>query len=202
MIQVGNDVVDLTDPANAATRRHARFAERVCAASEQAALAAARDPDTHLWSLFAAKEAAYKVVTKLGRAPGFAHRHLVVAEDLRSVSYDDLRLCLWLHADAAAGVVHALASTGSQRPWSALAAIAPRADPSFEARQLLCQALAPRLGAAPEELSVQRTERPGSWDGYGPPELLQRDRPAPGIDISLSHDGRFVAVAAERQPGI
>lgn len=195
-VYVGNDVVDLADPANAATRRYARFVERVCAPSERAALARAAAPDVYLWSLFAAKEAAYKVFDKLGRAPGFAHRRLVVAGDLRSVDYEDLRLHLWLDVDAAAGVVHALASTHDQRPWSATGTVEARGDPSLAVRELACMALAPVLATSPAELRVRRPERPGSWDGYGPPRLLRRDSPVSGVDISLSHDGRFTAVAA------
>lgn len=195
-VYVGNDVVDLADPANAATHRHERFVERVCAEAERAALARAPDPHAYLWSLFAAKEAAYKVFDKLGRAPGFAHRRLEVAGDLCSVAYEDLRLHLWLDVDAAAGVVHALTSTHDERPWSATGTVEAHGDPSLAVRELARRALAPLLATSPAELRVRRPERPGSWDGHGPPRLLRRDSPVSGVDITLSHDGRFAAVAA------
>jgi hypothetical protein len=49
-----------------------------------------------------------------------------------------------------------------------------------------------RLGL--DGVDVLRDALPGSWDGFGPPRLSDDSR-----DISLSHDGRFVAFAAERK---
>ena len=193
---VGNDVVDLAEPANTTSYARDGFVERVCAPSERAALTAATDPFVRLWSLFAAKEAAYKVLDKLGRTPGFAHRRLVVADDLRSVTWQDVRLHLWVEVDGAARVVHAVASTHAQRPRAALQTLEADADPSRSVRQLARTVLSAALGCSRDELRVERPERPDGWDGFGPPRLLRGDLPVPGTDISLSHDGRFVAVAA------
>ncbi len=80
---VGNDVVDLTDPAIADHHSRERFVSRVCAPEERARVGTIFD----LWALFAAKEAAYKALVKIGQAPGFAHREIRVASDLRAVSW-------------------------------------------------------------------------------------------------------------------
>lgn len=183
-MRVGNDVVDLGDPQIAAHHLRPRFVARVCSEEERARV---RDAQS-LWSLFAAKEAAYKALVKLGFEPGFAHREIVVAADLRSVRWRDVTLRL--HVEATGERVHAVAWEGEAEPsWG----IEQTADPdlSASARALLCGALA-RGG---RELSVLRDPREGSWDGFGPPRLVSRGEPI-DVDVSLSHDGRFVGYAA------
>ncbi len=60
---VGNDVVDLHDPDNRGKSGDDRFLGRVFTAEERALIAGAAVPDRLLWSLWAAKEAAYKAVS-------------------------------------------------------------------------------------------------------------------------------------------
>jgi phosphopantetheinyl transferase (holo-ACP synthase) len=186
---VGNDVVDLEDPAIADSHLRPRFLDRVCAPGERALLEASSDPKVLLWSLFAAKEAAFKVISKLSGPPVFAHRRFVVARDLRTVGYGGHALHLQLTRGA--GWVHAQASTDEQPTSFGVEAITEGMDPGLAARRLLLT----RLGLVGFE--VRREPNPGSWDGYGPPRLvsLQAARGQPR-DISLSHDGRFVAFAA------
>jgi phosphopantetheinyl transferase (holo-ACP synthase) len=74
-IFVGNDVVDLEQPRSRGKARHERFVARVFADDEQRAIRTSEDPDVELWSRWTAKEAAYKVISKLlPRPPVFAHR--------------------------------------------------------------------------------------------------------------------------------
>ena len=65
---VGNDVVDLKEPDNRGKSGDDRFLARVFTAEEREQIAQAAAPDTLLWSLWAAKEAAYKAVS--GGDPG------------------------------------------------------------------------------------------------------------------------------------
>ena len=75
MIFVGNDVVDLGEPRTEGRARDDRFVARVFDAEEQAAIHAAADADLELWARWAAKEAGFKVVSKLiGAPPPFVHR--------------------------------------------------------------------------------------------------------------------------------
>ena len=60
---VGNDVVDLKEPGNRGKSGDDRFLGRVFTAEERGLIAQAAAPDTRLWSLWAAKEAAYKAVS-------------------------------------------------------------------------------------------------------------------------------------------
>jgi phosphopantetheinyl transferase (holo-ACP synthase) len=185
---VGNDVVDMDDPAVADHHRRERFVSRVCAAEERASVTSALD----LWELFAAKEAAYKALVKLGYSPGFAHREIVVSPDHQSVCWHGQVLALSLTSDG--GYVHALAWRAStSRPH---ARVARARGPESEAvRTLLCELLAAATQFAQDDLAVVRDPLPGAWDGFGPPRVMHRGI-AIDADVTLSHDGRFVAAAA------
>lgn len=76
---VGNDVVDLTDPRCEGKAGDARFVARICAAPEAESIRGAQDPDRALWLTWAAKEAAFKVVSKLlPGPPPFEHARFLV----------------------------------------------------------------------------------------------------------------------------
>jgi phosphopantetheinyl transferase (holo-ACP synthase) len=198
---VGNDVVDLTGH-----HRRERFVARVCHADERTRVAGALD----LWQLFAAKEAAYKAVVKLGAAPGFAHGDFRVAADLRSVRWRELELRLGLTWDG--DHVHAVAwSRGAREPAVAvtradgapgdLARVMTSEAASRLARSLACGLVAQAIGCDAAGLTVVRDAVSGAWDGYGPPRVERvwshrRTSVSVDADVSLSHDGPFVAAAA------
>jgi phosphopantetheinyl transferase (holo-ACP synthase) len=193
---IGNDVVDLTDPGIVRHHENRRFVERVCSESERPRVTTATD----LWSLFAAKEAAYKALVKMGCSPGFGHRALGVAPDLASVAWKDRRLALVV--TVAFDHVHAVAWTAGPEPLSRVVrADGPPGSESERARAVLRDLLSTALGCAPGAIEVVRDPIPGSWDGYGPPRVTRAGVPI-DADVSLSHDGPFVAAAAllgERQ---
>jgi phosphopantetheinyl transferase (holo-ACP synthase) len=193
---VGNDVVDLGEPDAAASARRAGFLERVCSPSEVAAVHAAASPERALWCRFAAKEAAFKVVAKLRPGVVLAHRLFAVAYPLDAVTFEDLRLHLVVEVKEEH--VHAIASTVAGPVVVALEARGER-DASLAARQLLCERVSQLLGCPASALRVVRDAVPGAWDGFGPPRLELDGAPS-GLDVSLSHDGRFVAAAAVRSP--
>lgn len=195
-MRIGNDVVDLNDKQTAAAHLRPRFVARVCNAAECARVEAAADPAGLLWSLFAAKEAAFKAVSKQRPSIVFAHRQFEVAEDLRSVRYKDLSLDLRIDRDG--DRIHAVALLGDAGAVvDAVEQVGVGADLSIAVRELLRQRVSDELGCAPDQLGVERTPAPGSWTGSGPP-WLTRDGARTDTDISLSHDGRFVAFAALR----
>ena len=108
---VGNDIVDLA--LMRARPEHKAFAERVCAEAELELLRASRDRARTLWGLFAAKEAAYKALSKL-HSVRFVPRAFVVARDFGSVCHGDERLALRL--SNAASFVHASAFDAGEPP--------------------------------------------------------------------------------------
>lgn len=89
---VGNDVVDLEQPRTRGRAHDERFVARVFDAAEGRAIAAADDGDTELWTRWAAKEAGFKVISKLlGAPPPFVHRAFKVAwsDDVPAVEAGD-----------------------------------------------------------------------------------------------------------------
>ncbi len=189
----GNDVVDLGDPANAGAHERARFVMRVCGEHERRALAWSTDPAALLWSFFAAKEAAFKLACKLGPRPVFAHRLFVVEPTLTAVRHGEL--VFHLEVEREGDLVHAVAWTGDDRPRAIARAVDPSEDLGIAARRLLVRSLTRDLHCSPAMLAVVRDPAPDAWDDLGPPRLLRYGLPV-AVDVSLSHDGRFVGCSA------
>lgn len=208
---VGNDVVDLDDPRTSGKADDVRFVDRVLAPEEHARLASADDRDVELWRCWGAKEAAYKVVSKLaGTPPVFVHRDFVSSSDSvlhQGVRYPlavELHGCV-LHAVACAGAAPADTLLGVEPlhggPVGGLEDLLPRFTPrEADAIHSLASA-AVRLsarGAAARALGVQESRleivcAPGP-KGRRPPRLLLDGKPAPA-DVSLSHHGDWVGWA-------
>ena len=84
MDYVGNDIVDLTAPYVREKSRDVRFVTRVFTKDERNLISGASAPDQVLWSLWAGKETAYKVIQKMNpgitSAPGKYNVALMEAE--------------------------------------------------------------------------------------------------------------------------
>ena len=79
MIIVGNDVVDLQAESTSRKTEDLRFMRRVFTARERQRIQNHPDPEISLWMHWAAKEAAYKVISKLHKPrPVFAHAQFEV----------------------------------------------------------------------------------------------------------------------------
>ena len=235
---VGNDVVDLADPRVLGKASHARFLARIFTEEERAAVAAAPDPDLELWQSWAAKEAAYKVMSKLqGSPPTFAHRLFVVSwsnlgerdasPGLRSGSVQYESTLIDIEAAWDRQTVHAVGWVGDSRrspqgpelnsrlarldeagaAWSGPRTELERRLTARELEAVHSQASAAvRIGAraaiaAALAIDEQRLEivcAPGK-PGRRPPAVLV-DGDAATVDVSLSHDGDWIAWAFALQP--
>ena len=220
MAFVGNDVVDRGDPANLGKSRDARFLDKVFHREEQEFIRSSADPDGALWVLWAVKEAAWKAAVKaapesergwkgirirLGREcpepPGGMPdcRMLPEKEGSHGPPWEAARTGV---AETFAGPVsfevrqrgdciHAVGLLGpSERIlWQA---------GLMSARGGLIYCLNILLDLADGEAVIHRALGP---QGLLPPRLCIRGEPS-GIDISLSHDGRFAAWALRTPPVI
>jgi phosphopantetheine--protein transferase-like protein len=75
VVFVGNDIVDLANPRTEGRGSDDRFIARVFDDAEQEAIRAEGGSDVELWSRWAAKEAAFKAISKvIGVQPAFLHR--------------------------------------------------------------------------------------------------------------------------------
>lgn len=88
---LGNDIVDLTDPRHSGKARDDRFLQRVYSQEEREEIRASESPDLALWIRWAAKEAAFKTVSKsLGAPPTFVHSTFRVVVHHPETSRDQL----------------------------------------------------------------------------------------------------------------
>jgi phosphopantetheinyl transferase (holo-ACP synthase) len=237
---VGNDVVDLGDPRTQGRFKDERFVSRVLAPAELEAVRTAPDPDLELWCRWAAKEAGFKVVSKLlGSPPVFVHRAFQVVwgageeawgaagfphgaeSTLRAgaVRYRELEapvaVARWaqsLHAVAfgARGLVVRGVSIRPRvarldepgAPWAKgieelTRRLTPREADAVHSRASAAvrvgarRALAELLGVEERRLEIACAPGPTS---RRPPRVLL-DGEETEIDVSLSHDGRWIAWA-------
>ncbi|HSW28894.1 MAG TPA: 4'-phosphopantetheinyl transferase superfamily protein [Longimicrobiales bacterium] len=220
---VGNDIVDLGEPRTEGKHSDPRFVARVLGENERAVLTRAEDPAVALWAFWAAKEAAYKVASKLrGAPPVFIHAAFCVtwtevgpARWEGHVAYEELdipvvavRSGTMIHAVAVSGADIRSALPGAElldAPAEAWGARLAELLPSFTEREadavhsLPSAAVRVRARAALAEMlaageaDVEIVCDPGVT-GRRPPRVHLRGRPAPA-DVSLSHHGRWVAWA-------
>ncbi len=74
MLLLGNDIVDLNEAGIAGKSGDARFVKRVFSDDEQTAILSSPNPNLTLWMMWAAKETAYKIISKLIGPPVFSHK--------------------------------------------------------------------------------------------------------------------------------
>jgi hypothetical protein len=197
---LGNDIVDLDAPGNPGRSRDSRFLERVFTAEERCLIERAGRPDALVWGLWAAKEAAYKAVSREDPAVCAIPRRYPVSLEGGDVPGAPVRLAgsvltprgslalavevtdQWVHALAAPA--HRLGSlcSGVERPGDA-------DDPPEYGRRRLIEAVSRLAGCRTGELDIVR-----GGQGTSAPCLLFRGELLAAA-ISLSHDGRFTAFA-------
>ena len=189
---VGNDVVDLADRETAPLAMHPRFDERVFAAEEL--LWMRRDPGQRRWMLWAAKESAFKAAKRLDPSSSFSPRCVFVRLDDDStgtVRLADRTFSVQVRLDR--DVCHAVAWLDRDHLARSPIVVsgvrlvtASEASPRLAARRFAAESVAAYLGIAASDLELVK-------DGRLP--RLRLDGRAAGLDVSLSHHGRFVAFA-------
>jgi hypothetical protein len=196
---VGNDVVDLEERMGRGDAIRPRFDRRVFGDDERRAIAESDDGDRMRWSLWAAKEAAYKAAKRMDDSVIWSPLRFRVelepgGERGRVIHESGTYPVRFVPAEAG---VHALAVA---EPWASDLETAGEegahlqygcrrgkvGDASAEVRRLALEGLADRLGATADDLEVRRRERI--------PELWCRGV-ATDAPLSLSHHGRLLAYA-------
>jgi len=157
-----------------------------------------------LWLLWACKEAAYKAALKIRRNILWApSKYEVQLSD--ELSENDMygtvdtpheRITIEIHSDPT--FIHCIGSSGNSgnlRSITKGVARLPRAESSSDlskaVRKAIIESLATCTGKEKDDISIFR--QPGSR-GLGPPFVKIGGNTVP-IDISMSHDGSFVAYA-------
>jgi len=169
----------LADPANLGRHRDARLLKRVLTAAERLLVQISTDPDRMLWSLWAAKEAAYKALVRDQGALAFSPVEFeVIPEPTRNAA--TVRRGAWsvpVHWHQGPDHVHAVASSG---PTVALVERRPgETEESLHVRDLALR------------LASRRGWGSGIVEGLPPVFVPREGRPRA---VSLSHDGPWGAV--------
>lgn len=201
MPPVGNDIVDLEATGNPGKSGDSRFLGRVLTEKERRLMAGAERPDALLWAFWAAKEAAYKAISRGDPSVcSIPHRYGVVLEKGSTTGTEPLctgmvitpRGELALRIAFGEDRIHALAA-GSEAVLDRLCLYVENlngiGDPSIPIRERLLEEIARLIECAAGELSFAKERR-----GPGAPLVLFRGRPL-AAEVSLSHDGRFAAFA-------
>ncbi len=201
---IGNDVVDLKAPAAQHKHSQRRFIERIAASEEQMLILQADDQHLMLWTIWAIKEASYKAMQKAATEVRFIPNTFVCH---RMQSQVDVWRCCHKDLQCEAKVtvsgafVHAVAVlVVKEASWnsvcSQLSDLPVGSDASQAVRQL---ALGLLTAKGHPGCNITRAWKNGR---QLPPQVFLADQPLQSCDISLSHDGRFVAAALLLHAGV
>ncbi len=210
MPHVGNDIVDLKHPGSRGRSKDQRFVDRVLTCEEKRMLLSSSDPDTLLWAFWAAKETAFKAVSKMWPTISAAPRNYRVAPVTGGVPASGFPIAqaVVTTPETEVGVkfiihgsfVHCIGSTHNEFKdlFYGQHAIDLTEDSQPEpvqeslfVRQIARQRLAQVLDVNIEDI---RIERKVHGKTTGPPRVVSRGKRVP-VNISLSHHGRFAAFA-------
>jgi hypothetical protein len=211
MTFIGNDIVDLTDPGNIGKSRDLRFLQRVFTDAERTCIVAADEPDVLLWALWAAKETAYKIASKTDILAVFIPRLYPVVlssgddKPTRSGWVDTPKGPVVVRVAITPEYLHCIGAT--QYPgilddvlWEVERLPPPAADghydPSTSVRRLAGRRLAKILDRPAADIDIRRFNDIDQW---GPPAPYIEGQAA-AFDLSLSHDGAFIAYAMTPSP--
>lgn len=202
---VGNDVVDLKEPANAGKSSESRFLKKILTDTEIEFIQNARDPDAALWSHWACKETAYKIVKKSLPDAAFLPRQWTVTFTKTKSKFSDGEVIIpgkgsvYIRLFSNSNYIHCVGAdvltSLDKLIWSVEALPEKeKINPSLYLRNCLGQSLAKHFSLKSHNIKIKRTRENGELQ---PPHVyvsgVQTD-----IDISLSHDGRFVAFSFYR----
>ena len=202
MPYVGNDVMDLSEPANAGKSQDSRFLKKILTNAEIEFVQNAGNPDTALWSFWACKETAYKVIKKSCPAAAFLPRQWQVTFTKSQSVYSDGEVIIpgrekiYIRLFSNTRYIHCIGADVltalNKLIWSVDALPEEeKINPSLYLRYCLGQSLAKNFSLKFHQIKIKRTRENGK---LLPPRVYVSGVKT-DIDISLSHDGRFVAYA-------
>ena len=199
MPYVGNDVVDLQDAANAGKSRDTRLLKKILTDVEIEFVKNAEQPDKALWSLWACKETAYKVIKKYCSDIAFIPRrwqtvfHNAPSDCVEGKVIISGQSTVHIRLFTNADYVHCTGSDDQsvldKLTWGVESLPKTETDASIFVRQCLANRLTKHLSLNSHLIEIKRTRKNGE---LSPPWVYVCGGKT-DMDISLSHDGRFVA---------
>jgi len=183
-----------------------RFMNRVFTSAEQLDILESSKPDIVLWSLWAAKETGYKAISKLhptvSSAPGYYEVKLFSADGslpetgVVHTPCGQVSVCFFISSDH----IHCIGTTPDKDTdsimWDVRKIYRRRFSPDYESdlvRNMAGKKIARYLKKDSKAIEIIR---PKGHRGLGPP-VIYAGKKRTAIDISMSHDGPFVAYALQ-----
>lgn len=212
MSHVGNDIVDLLSPYAIGKSRDKRFVDRVLTKEEKTVVLSSNKPDTYLWAFWAAKESAFKAVSKedphLSSVP---KRYPVKFHSNRDENTGNLKGIVHTPAGIVNIVVyfthdfcHCVGTIDGclrkNRVIYETSSIDFNSCPDYSRSNDEASLLVRKIAKCKISTFFQLDEsgidivRSDTQKGNEPPVVYYRND-LTNIDLSLSHDGRFVAYA-------
>lgn len=203
---IGNDVVDWKHPTNLNKSRDFRYLKKILTSAEIEFVCNSENPDKALWSFWACKETAYKTIRKSYAGLPFLPRQWSVLVNVHNRMFTEGEVIIagadpvFVRIfDLPAGCLHCLGADnltdldGINWGIETLPEFSSGEDneSSSFGRRCLTRKLAYFYQLNFQELEVRRAKEGGELQ---PPQLYYENKKTP-FDISLSHDGKFVAYA-------
>lgn len=198
---VGNDVVDLKDASNAGKSGDSRFLKKILTDAEIEYVKNADNPDLALWSLWACKETAYKVMKKNFSGTAFIPRRWQILLTKAHSDYSEgevqisEKVGVHIRLFSSSHYIHCVGSDSLDALDKLIRNVETlpkeETNPSLFSRHCLAQSLANHFSLDLHQIKIKRNRQDGELQ---PPQVCV-DGKKTNIDVSLSHDGRFVACA-------
>ncbi|PKN76588.1 MAG: hypothetical protein CVU52_04150 [Deltaproteobacteria bacterium HGW-Deltaproteobacteria-10] len=202
---IGNDVVDLQHPENAKKSRDSRYLKKILTPAEIESVRDSHDPDRKLWALWACKETACKVIGKSSPSTPFLPRHWSVQLNFTDSTLVKGEVVLpagnsvFVQLCCPENYVHCIGSLDFRELDKIIRGVeclpevvsGENVDHSFFVRDCLFRRLADSYQLDFRDMAIKREK-----EGHEllPPLFYYKNKKAP-LDVSLSHDGRYVAYA-------
>ncbi len=204
MACIGNDVVAWKDQSNAKKSGDFRYLTKILTAAEINAVHDAKKPDLLLWSLWASKETAYKVMRKTRAQTPFLPRRWPVDLHKQSKKFGAGAVTIpdgnrvFIRINYGADYIHCIGADDFSALDRIVCGIAPPLPAggqnaglsSWGRKSLLCRLAGIHRLDLPD-LEIRRIK---NGSELGSPCLYYKNVKIP-FDISLSHDGNFAAYA-------
>lgn len=207
---MGNDIVDLKTAEAMGKIKDTRFMQRVLNSDEQRVVLKSDHPEVFLWAFWAAKETAYKAVSKsYPDVASMPRRYAVMLDSENSANtvsgivntpHGVVPVRIFFHEDhihcigsdnCPDGLDHILHGFGTIDSDKEGSPYSLSVRESLAVRRIAKQHIALHLGLHADDIHIMR-----NTSDRGPePPMVYCDNINQNMDISLSHDGRFVAYA-------
>lgn len=210
MHHVGNDIVDIGAPGAKNKSSNQRFTAKILTMDEARAVRCNHHPDAALWALWAAKETAYKTISKSfpGASSAPLKYRVMIGQGnstgMVETPHGNVAVRFFFHENH----INCIGINGTTRDLDVIlwgfgpancpgnAHLSPSMRESTAARTLVIGHIARHCGINAEAMEIKNDLHA---HGTGPPVLYVNGRRSM-IDISLSHDEGFAAYAFCTRP--